>query len=156
MEIANAYEALQDEEKREIYDKYGEEGLKNGRGQQQQQGGYNDVFNRFFGGGGGGGHQRTHFNFGGGGGGGHQQQQKQQFEALFDNSDVFKLEFSSLSQLFRRNMIWLVNFYHPGEGKSRALKDEWIKLSEKLYGIVKIAAVNCDEEEELCEEYDVF
>ncbi|KAK9476499.1 hypothetical protein V1514DRAFT_336583 [Lipomyces japonicus] len=55
VQIAEAYEVLFDKEKREIYDKYGEEGLK-----QQQQGGGGpggpgghdpfDLFSRFFGG----------------------------------------------------------------------------------------------------------
>jgi len=56
-EISNAYEVLSDEEKRKIYDRYGEDGLK-----QHQQGGGGrggghpfDMFNSFFGGGFGGG-----------------------------------------------------------------------------------------------------
>ncbi|KAG1176868.1 hypothetical protein G6F70_003081 [Rhizopus microsporus] len=54
MEIANAYEVLMDDEKRAIYDRYGEEGLK----QNQGGGGGNpfhdpfDIFSHFFGGGG--------------------------------------------------------------------------------------------------------
>ena len=48
-----AYEILSDDEKRQIFDRYGEEGLK----QQQQQGGgghhpFGNLFNQFFGGGG--------------------------------------------------------------------------------------------------------
>lgn len=55
-EVAAAYEVLSDTQKREIYDKYGEEGLKEGGG----GGGFHDagsIFEQFFGGG-----------FGGGGG----------------------------------------------------------------------------------------
>ncbi|KAI8991107.1 hypothetical protein BDF20DRAFT_992495 [Mycotypha africana] len=54
MEIANAYEVLMDDEKRAIYDRYGEEGLKQGGG---GRGGANmfhdpfDIFSHFFGGG---------------------------------------------------------------------------------------------------------
>ncbi|KAG0947206.1 hypothetical protein G6F57_002118 [Rhizopus arrhizus] len=54
MELANAYEVLMDDEKRAIYDRYGEEGLK----QNQNGGGGNpfhdpfDIFSHFFGGGG--------------------------------------------------------------------------------------------------------
>lgn len=56
-EISHAYEVLSDAEKREIYNQYGEEGLKEGGGA-----GYTaeDIFSQFFGGG----------FFGGGGGGG--------------------------------------------------------------------------------------
>jgi len=46
-EISTAYEVLSDPEKREVYDKYGEEGLKEGGG-----GAYSaaDIFSQFFGG----------------------------------------------------------------------------------------------------------
>lgn len=40
MEVSQAYEILSDKEKREIFDKYGEEGLKR---QQQGGGGVSDV-----------------------------------------------------------------------------------------------------------------
>ncbi|GES72964.1 DnaJ-domain-containing protein [Rhizophagus clarus] len=47
VQLAEAYEVLSDDEKRQIYDKYGEEGLK-----QQSQGGFHnpfDIFASFFG-----------------------------------------------------------------------------------------------------------
>jgi len=57
MDIAKAYEVLSDQKKRDIYDRHGEEGLK----QQEQHGGGgfdpSNIFSSFFGGGG--------FNFGG-------------------------------------------------------------------------------------------
>ena len=63
--VNNAYEVLSDSDKRSIYDRYGEEGLKQQGGGGGQRGGDPfDIFNSFFGGGGGGGFQ---FNFGGGG-----------------------------------------------------------------------------------------
>lgn len=55
MELAEAYEILQDKEKREIFDRYGEEGLKRhsqggGAGGGGQGGDPFDLFSRFFGG----------------------------------------------------------------------------------------------------------
>jgi len=47
-EISAAYEVLSDEQKRDIYDKYGEEGLKGGG---FQHGNANSIFEQFFGGG---------------------------------------------------------------------------------------------------------
>ncbi|KAL5203210.1 hypothetical protein ABZP36_014162 [Zizania latifolia] len=54
-EINNAYEVLTDQEKRKIYDRYGEEGLKQHQGGRGGGGGMNiqDIFSNFFGGGGG-------------------------------------------------------------------------------------------------------
>jgi len=151
-EIANAYEVLSDSEKRQIYDKYGEKGVKEHEaGGQPGGGGFGGgAFNRFFNQDGG----SFHFNFGGGG---HQQQQRRHYEKFYENTDVINLGLSNLGQLLRREEIWMVEFYHPGCKPCQQLKDEWIKLAEKMYGIFKVAAVNCleDEEEELCEEYGV-
>lgn len=53
-EINNAYEVLSDGEKRGIYDRYGEDGLKQHAASGGRGGGMNmqDIFNQFFGGGG--------------------------------------------------------------------------------------------------------
>ena len=47
-EIANAYEILKDEEKRQLYDQYGLEGMK----EAERGGGFGSVFDMFTGGGG--------------------------------------------------------------------------------------------------------
>ncbi|KAI9633139.1 uncharacterized protein MKK02DRAFT_39117 [Dioszegia hungarica] len=50
IEVSKAYEVLSDDERRKIYDRHGEEGLK--QHEAQKQAGRNDPFARFFGGGG--------------------------------------------------------------------------------------------------------
>lgn len=65
-EIAYAYEILTDEEKKQVYDRHGEEGLKQHEQQQGQgggHGGFDDIF--------------SHFGFGGFGGGGGRRQREQ-------------------------------------------------------------------------------
>lgn len=53
--LTAAYEILSDSEARGIYDRHGEEGLKQHEARKQGGGNPNDLFARFFGGGGGGG-----------------------------------------------------------------------------------------------------
>ncbi len=52
-DITRAYDVLSDPEKRSLYDKYGEEGLQEGRGHSHGGG---SIFEQMFGFGGGGGH----------------------------------------------------------------------------------------------------
>jgi len=49
-EIGNAYEVLSNEEKRKIYDRYGDDGLKQHEQQGGRGGGGGDIFSQFFGG----------------------------------------------------------------------------------------------------------
>ena len=91
IKIANAYEVLSNDEKRKIYDQYGEEGIK-----ANEQGGgsgahfnfdnmgFEEIFSKFFGGGGG---AKFQFNMGGGGGNRRQSQSSGfgGFGSIFDN-----------------------------------------------------------------------
>ena len=70
-EISSAYEVLSDEKKRKIYDRHGEEGLKQHEAQEGRGGGGDpsDIFSAFFGGG-------NPFGFGGMGGQEEEEQEK--------------------------------------------------------------------------------
>ena len=36
------------------------------------------------------------------------------------------------------------------------MKDEYRALAEKMYGVLKVGAVDCQDDEELCEEFAVY
>jgi thioredoxin-like negative regulator of GroEL len=36
------------------------------------------------------------------------------------------------------------------------MKDEYRTMAEKMYGIIKVGAIDCNEDEELCEEFAVY
>lgn len=145
--MASAYECLSDPEKRKIYDVSGEEGVRSHEG---GGGGPNmdDIFNQFFGGGGGG-HFHDPF-------GHHRGHREEHFEPLFENSDVIELNLQTVFKFYRRQEIWTILFYDISKEDSREVKDEYKKLAEKMFGILKVGAINCKDEEELCEEFGVY
>lgn len=159
VKIAQAYETLSDPEKRKVYDQYGEEGVKRKEQGGQPGGGggfhgnFDDMFSSFFGGGG------FQFNFGGGGHHGfHQGRREEPPEDFWQQSDVITLSMSSLSTFYRRNEVWLILFYKANQAESKQYKDVWRETAEKLYGIIRVAAVNCmsEADEAICEEYAVY
>jgi hypothetical protein len=75
------------------------------------------------------------------------------YEDIFENTDVIKLNLGSVFQFYRRSEIWAILFYDLTKEESRALKDEYTTLASKMYGIIKVGAIDCHEEEELCEEF---
>ena len=167
VKVANSYETLIDPEKRKIYDSYGEEGIKKGMGQQQgggfQGGNFEDIFKHFWGGQGGqggqGGGGNFQFHFGGGQHQQHQQQQQQeQHEDFWTNSDVIGLTMADISKFYRRNEVWIVLFYKSNDRESKIQKDLFRDMAEKLYGIIKVAGINCisEREEALCEDFSVY
>jgi DnaJ family protein C protein 16 len=65
------------------------------------------------------------------------------------------MEFASFTKFYRRQEIWVVYFFQPGS-EAEAFKEEYVSLCDKLYGIIKVAAIDCKAEEELCEEFAVY
>lgn len=52
--------------------------------------------------------------------------------------------------------MWIVLFYEGGSQKAQEFKDEFTKIAEKMYGIMSVGAIDCKEDEELCEEFSVY
>ncbi|OMJ88336.1 hypothetical protein SteCoe_9749 [Stentor coeruleus] len=129
-ELSHAYEVLIDPEKREIYDYCGEDCIINGMNYQLDF--IKDCYfgnknpNMFY---------HTHL--------------------FYDDTAVIELNDHNIKSLYRRNEIWLVQFYGPRCRTSRDFVGEWISLANRLSGIVKVAAVNCDENENICTEYNI-
>lgn len=176
IKIANAYEVLSDDKQRQIYDQFGEEGVKQHQQQQAQGGGgqnfggfrfnfgganFEDIFSQFFGGGarqGGGqrrgGKQKFQFNMGNFGNfGGFQEEEREKNH--FENTDVVILKMDNLSQLITRRLIWFVLFYKSKDDNIDVYVKAIKELAEKCYGIFKVGAVNCVNDEEICDEYSV-
>jgi protein disulfide-isomerase A6 len=58
-------------------------------------------------------------------------------------------------KVFGSEHVWLVEFYAPWCGHCKNLAPEYEKAATNLKGIVRVGAVNCDEEQEICGTYEV-
>ena len=155
--IANAYETLNDQEKRKEYDdeldgkinfnKFGGQG---GGDHRRHHSGFNsnfgggdfefgDIFGKFFN------NDNSGFNFGGGG---HNKKNPKPFE----NTNVITLKMNNMKELYKRKELWFVLFYKTGE---KNLVDVFKSLANKSLGLFKVAAVNCEDDEEICEEFNI-
>jgi len=173
--ISNAYEVLIDEEQRNLYDRFGEEGLKGGpsgggRSGHPGFGNPNDIFSQFFGKSGFGhssGGGKTTFQFGGGGGGfpgggfpgggggfgggrgGHRPAQRQG-PSYTKRGSVKKLlprKFPDDTAKFN----WVVHFW-GGEQQDSELKPALDDAAKELKGIIKVGFVDCLKYGVFCQE----
>lgn len=52
--------------------------------------------------------------------------------------------------------MWIVLFYDGQSQEAANFKEEYTMMAERLYGIISVGAVDCHEDEEMCEEFSVF
>ena len=75
---------------------------------------------------------------------------------LFENTDVTQMDLSSVFQFYRRKEIWIIYFFNPKLEECKKFKEEYVNISERLSGVIKVGAIDCLQEEELCEEFSVY
>jgi len=75
---------------------------------------------------------------------------------LFENTDVLGLDLSNMAKFYRRQEIWIIYFFNPKLEECKTFKDDYVSIAEKLYGMIQVAAIDCLQEEEICEEYSVY
>lgn len=167
IEISNAYSILSDEEKRQLYDRYGEAGV-DPRAQQQGPRGGNfhaqdafRMFEQFFGGG------SFGFNFGTAGqrpprqntfnqGNNRYGSTPERPADLYANSkNLYQLSAQTFQQAVLRNQdeLWVIQFYRNSQ--SNKFVQEYETVAEKLKGFAKLGVVNGDKEGSLAAEYGV-
>mmetsp|Transcript_115014 Transcript_115014/g.256894 ORF Transcript_115014/g.256894 Transcript_115014/m.256894 type:complete len:525 (+) Transcript_115014:51-1625(+) len=170
VEISHAYEVLSDPKTKAKYDRFGEEGLKEGSEGGGRGGGGGqrdpfDMFKMFFdqsGGGGGGRGGGGGFSFGGGfpGGGGGGRGPGGGGGASGPN--LFGSNVPGVSELAakgwkakmvddttRRNIV--VVFYEPGCQECQGLKESFKEFGKEFVFFVEAAAVNCGKHQDLCQ-----
>ena len=86
--------------------------------------------------------------------GGNHFQQEEQRTNYFEKSDVLLLDFSVISRFYRRDQVWIILMFKSKSQKKQfeEIKEIWKDLAQKFYGIFQVAAVDCDFEQELCED----
>ena len=155
--IRKAYEVLSNDEKRKIYDKYGEEGLKSNE-QGGEEGDYFNLENKDF---------EDKFNsvFG----------SKNNFftgichfcglnykvpitkeQNYFKNTKVKLFKMKNLASFYSRKNIWFVYFFITEDYNFEKYVNSMIEFAEKTDGLFNAGAINCLTEEELCEKFGVF
>jgi len=72
------------------------------------------------------------------------------------SSDVVSLTKNNFAQEVSASPnVWIVEFYAPWCQHCQKLTPEWIKVASNLKGLVKVGAVNCDEEKELAGHFKI-
>lgn len=146
IEVSTAYEVLSDDEKRKIYNKHGEEGLKEGGGDDGEQA--KAMFRQFFGrepdgevrierrGG-----QMMFREMG----------EPGPKENIYDDTSVIELNDDTFKPFIHdRTEPWVVEFYKPNEEDSTDVKADWVKFADTFGSFLKVGAVNCRMQAKIC------
>lgn len=70
-------------------------------------------------------------------------------------TNVVQLTPENFQQVFEDANVWMVEFYAPWCGHCKNLSPAWEAAATQLQGIAKVAAVNCDEHQQLCGMFQV-
>lgn len=62
------------------------------------------------------------------------------------------IDITTLRKFYRRDQVWIILLFKPDQKKSQKLKEVWEELADRYYGIFQIAAVDCENELEVCED----
>lgn len=152
---------LGDDSKRAIYDKYGEEGV---RDYEQMKGTFHSEFNQNFqywqdq-------HKRWEeqtknqhkqkervFKF---------QKQNEDYDSRVKNgyfykTDVRVMDLETIGDFYRRDSVWILYLYKPYMEKVVRFKDEYTMVAEIMMDLVPVAAIDCSIEGEMCDDFDIW
>ncbi|XP_065834380.1 dnaJ homolog subfamily C member 10-like [Oscarella lobularis] len=123
LKLNRAYEVLKDEELRNKYDQYGEEGLDENKG----WGRYESW-----------------------------QYYQEEFGIYDDDDEIItlsKIDFES--SVLNSGDLWFVNFFSPHCSHCHHLAPTWREVARELEGVLRIGAVNCGDEWNLCQQQGV-
>ncbi|XP_054721124.1 dnaJ homolog subfamily C member 10-like [Uloborus diversus] len=125
--INKAYEVLKDEETRKKYDLYGEDGLKEDFGQ-SWKGNYRS-WNYYY----------------------------ESFGIYDDDPEIITFSRNDFHQsVLDSSDIWFINFYSPQCSHCHHLAPAWRELARELKGVIRIGAVNCEEDWGLCRARNIY
>lgn len=125
-EVSDAYSLLSDPEKKKMYDQHGHHGLEHMERQEQQK------------------NQQQAWQ---------ERRDDQMSRNLFQGTGMMNLNVEQLGKFYRRIGVWVVFFYRGREKESQEIKQPFTAFHDKFSEIFTIAAVNCEEDEEICEEF---